>query len=185
MGSPIEPMTTNNDPFQSRAELKVGARTYHYHRSACCSRPQLRNLDGFVVTDDDVGPRGLGTPRRRATGRDALHARARRAPGLHRRAVRRRPRRDARRDEAARAATPKKINPLVPCDLVIDHSVQVDDFGRATRSTINVEIEFERNRERYEFLKWGQQAFDNFRVVPPGTGIVHQVNLEYLAAASC
>ncbi len=76
---------------------------------------------------------------------------------------------------------PKRINPLVPVDLVIDHSVQVDVFGSQDALQRNAEIEFERNRERYEFLRWGQQAFANFRVVPPATGIVHQVNLEYLA----
>ena len=77
---------------------------------------------------------------------------------------------------------PARINPLQRVDLVIDHSVQVDNFGTDEAFGRNVEIEFERNRERYQFLRWGQQAFDNFRVVPPGTGIVHQVNLEYLAS---
>ena len=76
---------------------------------------------------------------------------------------------------------PKKINPLVPVDLVIDHSVQVDFFASPDALMRNAELEFQRNRERYEFLRWGQKAFDNFRVVPPATGIVHQVNLEYLA----
>jgi aconitate hydratase A / 2-methylisocitrate dehydratase len=76
---------------------------------------------------------------------------------------------------------PKKINPLQPVELVIDHSVQVDEYGKAAAFLINAEREFERNRERYAFLRWGQQAFANFRVVPPDTGIVHQVNLEYLA----
>ena len=76
---------------------------------------------------------------------------------------------------------PGKINPLVPTDLVIDHSVQVDAFGSPAALQFNAEREFERNLERYEFLKWGQQAFDNFSVVPPATGIIHQVNLEYLA----
>ncbi len=75
----------------------------------------------------------------------------------------------------------QKVNPLVPADLVIDHSVQVDAFNSGMALQINSEREFERNNERYEFLKWGQGAFDNFRVVPPATGIVHQVNLEYLA----
>ncbi len=78
-------------------------------------------------------------------------------------------------------ADPKQINPLVPVDLVVDHSVQVDVFGSPDALRRNAEIEFERNRERYEFLRWGQKAFANFRVVPPATGIVHQVNLEYLA----
>lgn len=76
---------------------------------------------------------------------------------------------------------PRKINPLVPVDLVIDHSVQVDFFAIPEALKLNAEREFERNRERYEFLHWGQRAFDNFQVVPPATGIVHQVNLEYLA----
>ena len=76
---------------------------------------------------------------------------------------------------------PQKINPLVPVDLVIDHSVIVDEFGSPKALAQNVELEYERNAERYKFLKWGQGAFDNFRVVPPGTGICHQVNLEYLA----
>ena len=76
---------------------------------------------------------------------------------------------------------PKKINPLVPVDLVIDHSVIVDEFGTPTSLARNVALEYERNGERYNFLKWGQGAFENFRVVPPGTGICHQVNLEYLA----
>jgi len=75
----------------------------------------------------------------------------------------------------------KKINPLVPCDLVIDHSVMIDEFGNPRAFQMNVDREYERNMERYVFLKWGQNAFDNFRVVPPGTGICHQVNLEYLA----
>lgn len=76
---------------------------------------------------------------------------------------------------------PTKINPLVPCDLVVDHSVQVDEFATKFAVERNLEIEFERNLERYQFLRWGQQALNNFRVVPPATGIVHQVNLEYLA----
>src|ERR1700720_661983 len=76
---------------------------------------------------------------------------------------------------------PKMIEPLVPVNLVVDHSVQVDYAGNAAAMNWNLEIEFQRNRERYQFLKWGMQAFDTFKVVPPGIGIVHQVNLEYLA----
>src|SRR6516165_2461448 len=76
---------------------------------------------------------------------------------------------------------PNLIEPLVPVDLVVDHSVQVDFAGIPEALTLNLEMEFKRNRERYEFLKWGQQAFKTFGVVPPGIGIVHQVNLEYLA----
>ena len=77
--------------------------------------------------------------------------------------------------------SPHKINPLIPVDLVIDHSVQVDSFGKKTSFAENVSKEVERNKERYQFLKWGQKNFSNFRVVPPGTGICHQVNLESLA----
>src|SRR2546430_2181397 len=76
---------------------------------------------------------------------------------------------------------PKIIEPLVPVDLVVDHSVQVDFFGSARALELNLEMEFKRNRERYQFLKWGQQAFKTFQLIPPGIGIVHQVNLEYLA----
>ena len=87
----------------------------------------------------------------------------------------------AMRDGLTRlGGNPAKVNPLVPVDLVIDHSVQIDVFGTAAALQTNVDIEFERNEERYKFLRWGQDAFDNFRVVPPGTGICHQVNLEYL-----
>jgi aconitate hydratase len=86
--------------------------------------------------------------------------------------------RDAMQDLGKQA---DKINPLSPVELVIDHSVMVDEYGAADSFTRNTEIEMQRNKERYQFLRWGQQAFDNFRVVPPGTGIVHQVNLEYLA----
>ena len=77
---------------------------------------------------------------------------------------------------------PEMINPVIPVDLVIDHSVQVDFFATSDALKRNAELEFRRNQERYEFLRWGQKAFDNFRVVPPSTGIVHQVNLEYLAS---
>ncbi|NVK34707.1 MAG: aconitate hydratase, partial [Rhodobacteraceae bacterium] len=88
----------------------------------------------------------------------------------------------AMRDAAVKlGGDPKKVNPLVPVDLVIDHSVMIDYFGTQDAFRKNVELEYERNGERYEFLRWGQSAFDNFRAVPPGTGICHQVNLEYLA----
>ncbi|WP_297768189.1 aconitate hydratase AcnA [uncultured Alcanivorax sp.] len=88
----------------------------------------------------------------------------------------------AMRDAIKKAGgDPTRINPLTPVDLVIDHSVMVDKFGNAQAFSENVDIEYQRNRERYQFLRWGQKAFNNFRVVPPGTGICHQVNLEYLA----
>ena len=87
----------------------------------------------------------------------------------------------AMRDALAKlGGKPSKINPLQPVDLVIDHSVQVDEYGTDAALLINTDLEYERNLERYQFLRWGQKAFENFRVVPPGTGICHQVNLEYL-----
>src|SRR5438105_14207741 len=86
--------------------------------------------------------------------------------------------RDAMRDQGG---DPAKINPLIPAELVIDHSVQVDEFASRLAIGRNVELEFERNHERYAFLRWGQGASDNFLIVPPNTGIVHQDNLEYLA----
>ena len=92
----------------------------------------------------------------------------------------------AMRDGVVRlGGDPARINPLQPAELVIDHSVQVDHFRQANAFDLNARLEFSRNKERYAFLKWGQQAFDNFRVVPPDTGIVHQVNLEYLARVVC
>ncbi|HSJ80401.1 MAG TPA: aconitate hydratase AcnA, partial [Thiobacillus sp.] len=88
----------------------------------------------------------------------------------------------AMRSAAARAGRdPQKIEPLVPVDMVVDHSIQVDKFGTPDALDLNMKIEFERNQERYQFLKWGMQAFETFKVVPPGVGIVHQVNMEYLA----
>jgi aconitate hydratase len=141
----------------------------------------LRNCDGYEVTEDDVKnlaqwnaakPAELEVPFKPArvvlqdfTGVPCVVDLAAMRDGM-----------------SQLGGDPKKINPLIPVDLVIDHSVQVDWFGTEDSLNRNVEIEFERNKERYEFLRWGQQAFDNFRVVPPNTGIVHQVNLEYLAS---
>jgi len=139
----------------------------------------LRNVDGRTVTEDDVA---------RLAGYDATKVADAELPF--------KPARVLLQDftgvpavvdlAALRSAMkrmggdPRKINPLVPVDLVIDHSVQVDQFGADTALQFNMEKEFERNRERYEFLHWGRKVFDNFRVVPPATGICHQVNLEYL-----
>ena len=140
----------------------------------------LRTCDGYVVQEDDV---------KALAGWDAKAVAKQEIPFL--------PSRVVLQDftgvpavvdlAAMRSAMhrlggdPNKINPLIPVDLVIDHSVQVDQFGSIDALDRNVDLEFQRNRERYEFLKWGQQAFDNFRAVPPNVGIVHQVNLEFLA----
>lgn len=140
----------------------------------------LRNLDGSLVTEEDVknivtwdakSPKQVEIPFKPGrvvlqdfTGVPAIvDLAALRSAMVH------------------MGGDPKKINPMVPCDLVIDHSVQVDEFASKLALEHNVDWEFQRNGERYQFLKWGQQAFDNFRVIPPATGIVHQVNLEYLA----
>ncbi|MBP7148749.1 MAG: aconitate hydratase AcnA [Acidobacteria bacterium] len=142
----------------------------------------LRNLDGRVVTEDHVRQLANWQPRdaRQAAGEVPFHPSRvilqdfTGVPCVVDLAAMRSALRRAGKD-------PRKVNPLVPVDLVIDHSVQVDEYGSAAALLINAEKEFERNRERYQFLAWGQKAFDNFRVVPPATGIVHQVNLEYLA----
>ncbi len=140
----------------------------------------LRQVDGFAVTEDDVVRLASWNPTEGApvelpfkparvilqdfTGVPCVVDLA------------------AMRDAMARlGGDPGRVNPQIPVDLVIDHSVQVDQFGSRFALLYNAEREFERNRERYEFLKWGQQTFDNFSAVPPATGIVHQVNLEYLA----
>ncbi|MDB5335481.1 MAG: aconitase [Planctomycetaceae bacterium] len=140
----------------------------------------LRNVDGFVVNDSDVtnlanwnptAPLQVEVPFK--PGRVVLQDFTG-VPAVVDLAA-------LRSAMVRMGGDPKKINPLVQCDLVIDHSVQVDEFASALSLVRNVELEFERNMERYQFLRWGQQAFNNFRVVPPATGIVHQVNLEYLA----
>ena len=119
--------------------------------------------------------------KRHGRPRDRLPPRPRADAGLHRRARRGRSGRHARRHEDAGRRLRTRSIRWSPVDLVIDHSVMVDKFGTPRPSSRTSSIEYERNNERYDFLRWGPQAFDNFRVVPPGTGICHQVNLEYLA----
>ncbi len=143
----------------------------------------LRNLDGFVVTQDHVA--ALARYDARAVADEEIPFMPGRVvlqdftgvPAVVDLAAMRAAIVRMTGDESAAA----KVNPLVPCDLVIDHSVQVDAFGSDDALKINLEKDFERNSERYALLKWAQSAFNNFRVVPPQTGIVHQVNLEYLA----
>ncbi|MFK7743216.1 MAG: aconitate hydratase AcnA [Planctomycetota bacterium] len=189
------------NPFQSRSKLKVGKKTYTYFALQALEdqgltklsklpysirvllEQALRNLDEYVVTSDHV--RNIAKWGPKTAGKVEV-------PYL--------PGRVVLQDftgvpcvvdlAAMRAAMkrlggdPKQINPMVPCDLVIDHSVQVDAFNSAAAEQKNLKLEFQRNQERYEFLKWGQKSLDNFRVVPPGMGIVHQVNLEYLAGCA-
>jgi aconitate hydratase A / 2-methylisocitrate dehydratase len=186
------------DPFKARATLKTSKGEYTWFDLGAFKRQgighvdrlpfsirvlleaMLRNLDGFVVTADDVA--GLANWKARGPAKEEI-------PFMPGRVVLQdftgvpcvvdlAAMRDAMKRLGGDAAA---INPAVQCDLVIDHSVQVDAFGSRAALTINAQREFERNQERYEFLKWGQQSLSNFSVVPPATGIVHQVNLEYLA----
>jgi aconitate hydratase len=185
------------DPFGSKSTLRVGDREYTIYRLDAVSKktPQaarlpfcqkillenlLRKLDGSAVTPEDAEALAKWDPRVK-TDREIAFTPARvllqdftGVPSVVDLA--------AMRDAMRRmGGDPKKINPLLPAELVIDHSVQVDDFGSGLSFKHNAEIELARNRERYAFLRWGQKAFRNFKVVPPDTGIVHQVNLEYLA----
>ena len=186
-----------NDFFNARDILKVGDREYVIYRLdalekaglATLSRipfsirivleAALRQCNDNEITQDDVKNIAAWTPNGVRPGIPFLPARVvmqdfTGVPAVVDLA--------AMRAAVARlGGDPKRINPLVPVDLVVDHSIQVDFFATADALTRNTEIEFQRNHERYEFLKWGQSAFSNFRVVPPMTGIVHQVNLEYLA----
>lgn len=186
-----------NDFFKSRDVLKVGSKQYVYYRldalekaglTKLASLPfsirvvleaALRQCNDHEITQQDVKNIAAWTPKGARPGIPLLPARVvmqdfTGVPAVVDLA--------AMRTAVARlGGDPKKINPLVPVDLVIDHSVQVDFFASADAATRNAEVEFQRNRERYEFLKWGQKAFSNFRVVPPMTGIIHQVNLEYLS----
>ena len=184
------------DPFKAHSELKAAGSTYKICRLDSLSEygdiaklpysirvileSVLRNVDGRVVTEGDVialakynarnvGDTDLPFKPARVVLQDFTGVPAVVDLAAMRSAMKR------------MGGDPKKINPLVPVDLVIDHSVQVDQWSSESALKFNMEKEFERNRERYEFLHWGKNAFDNFRVVPPATGIVHQVNLEYLA----
>ncbi len=191
-------MPARPDPFNARATLKTKHGAYAYYDLAALKgagigrvdrlpyslkvllEAMLRNLDGFVVTADDVSGLANWNPKEAAPielpfmpGRVVLQDFTG-VPCVVDLAAMRDAMKTLRGD-------PNRINPLVPCDLVIDHSVQVDEYGTRVALTINAQKEFERNNERYQFLKWGQQSLSNFRAVPPATGIVHQVNLEYLA----
>jgi aconitate hydratase len=186
-----------NDSFGSRATLSVGGRTVHIARLDALEKRGwniarlpyalrillenlLRREDGSVVTAREIEALARWDPKA-LPSREIAFMPARvllqdftGVPAVVDLAAMR----DAM---VAMGGDPKRINPLQPVELVIDHSVQVDEYGSAAAFLINAEKEFERNRERYAFLRWGQTAFDNFKVVPPDTGIVHQVNLEYLA----
>ena len=188
-------MSASPDPFNARATLSAGGTDYAIWRLGALGQDLsrtpfvvkilienvLRNAGGEFVAEDDVTALAAWTPN---------SGLAREVPLLPARVVMQdftgvpcvvdlAAMRDAMRDLGA---DPGRINPLVPADLVIDHSVQVDFFGTDQSFEENVAREYERNAERYALLRWAQQAFQDFRAVPPGTGIVHQVNLEYLAS---
>src|SRR5918999_771470 len=185
------------DSFGARSTLRVGARSFEIFRLDSL-RPAgadggrlpyslrilleglLRTEDGITVTRDDIEALARWSPAQPPT-REISFTPARvllqdftGVPAVVDLA--------AMRDAMAKlGGDPGRINPLQPVELVVDHSVQVDAFGTPQAFRTNVDLDYQRNRERYQFLRWGQRAFENFRVVPPNTGIVHQVNLEYLA----
>ncbi len=191
---------TYNDVFGARSTLEGGYGKITYYKLAALAEKGIENLDRLpftirivlenllrnagneLVSENDVLTLARWTPGHAATSEAEYPFMAGRVllqdftgvPAVADLA--------AMRSAVARiGGDPQKINPLVPADLVIDHSVQVDSFGSTLAFERNVDREYERNSERYALLRWAQQAFNNFRVVPPGTGIVHQVNLEYLA----
>ena len=190
---------TSLDSFRCRKTLKVGSKNYAYYSLKAAEKNGLagvsrlpyslkvlienllRHEDGRSVTREDIVSVVNWLDNRGKTEAEIAFRPARvlmqdftGVPAVVDLA--------AMRDAMAKLGQdPKKINPLAPVDLVIDHSVMVDFFATSKAFKLNVELEYDRNSERYTFLKWGQGAFDNFRVVPPGTGICHQVNLEYLA----
>ena len=186
------------DPFRARDTFNTGSGTAGIYRlerleqqglGAISKLPisirvlleaVLRNCDGYLVTENDV--RSLAAWNAAAPAKAEIPFKPARVVLQDFTGVPCVVDLAAMRSAMKRlGGDPKKINPLIPVDLVIDHSVQVDYFGTADALAKNVEIEFARNRERYEFLRWGQKALANFRAVPPNVGIVHQVNLEYLA----
>jgi len=187
-----------NDPFNARAALDTSQGDFTYYRLGALEDAGYSDLNKLPYTVRIL----LESAMRQINGRDIteqdVHNLAQWQPkSSDRKAIPFKPGRVVMQDftgvpavvdlAAMRSAVkrlggdPKSINPEIPVDLVIDHSVQVDHFGSNDAFKLNAEIEFQRNRERYEFLHWGQKAFDNFRVVPPAAGIVHQVNLEFLA----
>jgi aconitate hydratase len=191
-------MTAGQDTMKTRRTLSAGGKSYDYYSLEAMAEggfPEIRTLpyslkvllenllryeDGRSVTTDDVKAVAAWLKEKKST-REIAYRPARvlmqdftGVPAVVDLAAMR----DAM---VTMGGNPEQINPLSPVDLVIDHSVMVDNFGDADSFQKNVDLEFERNGERYEFLRWGSEAFRNFRVVPPGTGICHQVNLEYLA----
>ena len=182
-----------NNSFDSISSLRVGGDEYRIWRLDRVPGAErlpfslkvllenlLRHEDGRTVTADDI--RALAAWRPQAESSREIAFRPARVlmqdftgvPAVVDLAA-------MREAISALGGSPERINPLQPAELVVDHSVQVDRYAEDAAFDLNTKLEFDRNRERYRFLKWGQRAFDNFQVVPPGTGIVHQVNIEHLA----
>ena len=185
------------DTFSARTPLTVGTRKYDIWSLGALPADKVARLpyslkillenllrfeDGVNVTREDIEALLDWDPKADARLRDRLHAGARAHAGLHRRALRRRPGRDARGDRRSWAATRSGSTRCSPPSWSSTTRCRSTSTAPPSSLARNAELEFERNRERYAFLRWGQTAFENFRVVPPDTGIVHQVNLEYLAA---
>ncbi|HET7637306.1 MAG TPA: aconitase family protein, partial [Ktedonobacteraceae bacterium] len=194
-------MTTHKDIFGARATLTGAQKKVTYYQLDALTRRGIKGIERLPFTVKIMLENSLRQAGGELVGEEDVLSLARWVPGQASKSEAEYPFLPARvllqdftgvpavadlaamRSAVARMhGDPQKINPLVPADLVIDHSVQVDLFGSTLAFARNVEREYERNSERYALLRWGQQAFSNFRVVPPGTGIVHQVNLEYLAS---
>ena len=187
--------------FGTRDKLSVGAQTFEIHRLEALEKQGLSNLAKLPFSLRILLENLLRCEDARTVRPDDIRALAGWKPGAPEKEIAFMPARVLLQDftgvpavvdfatmrEAMKrmGGNPKRINPIFPAELVIDHSVQVDSFGSAKAFGLNAELEFQRNVERYTFLRWGQTAFQNFKVVPPDTGICHQINLEYLARVVC
>ncbi len=187
--------------FGTRDRLSVGAQTFEIHRLETLEKQGITNLAKLPFSLRILLENLLRCEDGRFVRADDIRTLATWKPGVAQKEIAFMPARVLLQDftgvpavvdlatmrEAVKhmGGNPKLINPLFPAELVIDHSVQVDSFGNGNAFGLNAELEFQRNVERYAFLRWGQTAFQNFKVVPPDTGICHQVNLEYLARVVC
>src|SRR5229473_1221631 len=168
------------DSFHTRDTLKVGAQSFEIHRLEALEKQGIGNVARLPFSLKILLENLLRQEDGRFVYKEDIRALAEWKPGAPQKEM-------ATMREAVKrmGGDPKQINPLFPAELVIDHSVQVDSFGKPDSLSLNAQLEFQRNIERYAFLRWGQKAFRNFKVVPPDTGICHQVNLEYLARVVC
>ena len=187
--------------FNTRDKLNVGAQPFEVHRLEKLEAQGLTRLEALPFSLRILLENLLRCEDGHSVRADDIQTLAKWAPGVAQKEIAFMPARVLLQDftgvpavvdlatmrEAVQkmGGNPKRINPLFPAELVIDHSVQVDSFGNVNAFGINAELEFQRNVERYQFLRWGQEAFRNFKVVPPDTGICHQVNIEYLARVVC